>query len=147
MDERDEDLAEEQEDLSLQLERFRPHLRNPIEVVISRVSESEVPKTEDVVRDLYKLSSRGLIKLQNPSPPSSFIGYLLSKYSLWFWNLGAFLILTTSSIYLLPQTYPFSFMRIYSGTIFSLYVPGYALIEALYPKYDDRAARMIRPQG
>jgi len=50
LDERDEDLAEEQEDLSLQLERFRPHLGNPIEVVVSRVSESEALKTEDVAR-------------------------------------------------------------------------------------------------
>jgi len=120
--------------LSLQLERFRPHLGNPIEVVVSRVSESEALKTEDVERDLYKLSSKGLVKLQNPSPPSSFIGYLLSKYSLWFWNLGAFLVLTTSSIYLLPQTYPFSYLRIWCGTIFSLYVPGYTLIEALFPR-------------
>ena len=40
-------------------------------------------------------------------------------------------------IYVAPQVQPFSWIRIGLGFIVVLFLPGSALIEALYPKKDD----------
>jgi uncharacterized membrane protein len=39
-----------------------------------------------------------------------------------------------ASIYVLPQVAPFTWVRVLMGFLTSLYLPGYALIEALYPQ-------------
>ena len=132
--ERDEDELAEVEDLTPLLDSVRPHLGNLIRDIASDVGVEKSMRVEDAARDLYRLSSRGLIRFVDPSPPSGFVGYAASLYGLWFWVLAGFMALLAYSIFLMPQVYPFIYLRIVAGLVFVLYVPGYVLIEALYPK-------------
>jgi hypothetical protein len=124
----------EEEDLTPLLDSVRPHLGNPIREIASDVGVEKSMRVEDAARDLYRLSSGGLIRFVDPSPPSGFIGYIASLYGLWFWVLAGFMALLACSVFLMPQVYPFIYLRYVVGGVFVLYVPGYVLIEAIYPK-------------
>jgi hypothetical protein len=126
-------LDKDQEDLSPLMDRFRPYLEKTVEQTVSEFSLKEKTRDDVTSKELHKLSSAGLVRLVDGNPPKSLWNYLFSFYSLWFWVVVAFLSLTVSSILLIPQSYPFNYLRAITGLIFPLYLPGYVLIEAIYP--------------
>ena len=90
-----------------------------------------------VVRNVYALRSLGKVFLRDPNPPSTFLKYVTSGYALAFWGAVAVVLLTMAAVYLLPQGPPALYFRYVLGVVFVLYMPGHALITALYPKADD----------
>jgi hypothetical protein len=86
---------------------------------------------------LHQLSAEGRVSLEDPNPPRRLSNYAGSTYSLWFWGVVASVALTMASIYAFPKHPPYIYLRYVLGSIFVLYLPGYALIEALYPKKED----------
>jgi len=108
-----------------------------VEALVKEEAESLGVARHVVARHLYQLWRDGELKLVNPQPPSSLAQYAGSVYSLWFWALTLFMVLIGSAIYLLPQIPPYVYFRYVVGSLFVLYLPGFALIEALYPKRED----------
>lgn len=45
--------------------------------------------------------------------------------------------MTLIAIYIMPQTFPLIYFRYVFASIFLLYLPGYTLVEVLFPKKDD----------
>jgi len=114
--------------------------KNPspsVKALVKEKAESLGVGRHEVARNLYELWKDGKLKLVNPQPPSSLAQYARSFYSLWFWALSFLIVVTGSAIYLTPQTPPYIYLRYAVGSLFVLYLPGFALIEALYPKRDD----------
>ncbi len=70
----------------------------------------------------------GDIELFNPSAPSNIIEYIKSIDSLWFYITLLLIILTIISF-----TFNLVPARIIFGTLFLLFIPGYLLLEYLYP--------------
>jgi uncharacterized membrane protein len=58
---------------------------------------------------------------------------MLSTYSLGFWTTSSIVALTITSVY----TPPLTFVRYVLGSMFVLFIPGYSLIETLYPRESD----------
>jgi len=138
MDERDEDnLVVEEEDLGPVEEMIRPYLGRTMDEAVMAVSKERGLNPEKAMRSIYKLAKIGRVRLVDPSPPEGFLNYFTSQYSLWFWVLSAFLGASVFSIYLMPQVYPLVYVRYLCGALLVLYVPGFTLIEALYPKADE----------
>jgi len=108
-----------------------------VEALVKEEAESLGVARHVVARHLYQLWRDGELKLVNPQPPSSLAQYAGSVYSLWFWALTLFMVLIGSAIYLLPQIPPYVYFRYVVGSLFVLYLPGFALIEALYPNRED----------
>ena len=138
MDERDGSDLEQLDSLAESVLRFSE--ANPgIDVadLVTQVSVNENVRFEKVARSLHSLWEGGRIQLNDTSPPDGVVGYLFSHYSVWFWLVCAALISSLASIYLFPAWAPFSYIRIALGFISSLYLPGAALIEVLYPKEED----------
>jgi uncharacterized membrane protein len=52
--------------------------------------------------------------------------------TLWLVAMSA--AATLLSIYILPESIPWSIVRIIAGGVFVLFVPGYALVQLLFPK-------------
>jgi hypothetical protein len=105
--------------------------------LVNRISSAKSLKLEEAARGLYRAVEDGKVRLAEPSPPESLTRYFASSYSLWFWGVCVFVGVVAFSIYLLPQVYPWVYIRYVVGAIFVLYVPGYTLIEALYSKRDE----------
>ncbi len=111
--------------------------------VLSFIKDAVKERGLSEVEALIELNSRVMrreVQLIDPNPPV-FVGkYLFSLYCIWFWVLTFGLGVTLSSIYLLPQIAPFTWLRVLMGTLTSLYFPGYAFIEALYPQESELEA-------
>ena len=86
---------------------------------------------------LNQLSIEGKIRIEDSNPPKSLSRYVRSVYSLWLWIVLASGVLTAASIYMFPQNSPYIYLRYFLGSVFVLYLPGYTLIEALYPAKED----------
>ncbi len=94
-------------------------------------------KRHEAARAIYKLREAEMIEIIDPSPPRSFLSFLFSSRSTWFWLLIALTVLTDLSIYVFPQHPPIQYVRYVLGSLFVLYLPGASLIELLYPGKRD----------
>jgi uncharacterized membrane protein len=94
-------------------------------------------RTHEVARAIYKLARNGALRLADPNPPKSFAGYILSRYNLGFLIAALLVASTLLTVYASGLTPALAAPRIVLGSLFTLFLPGYSLIEALYPKEDD----------
>lgn len=88
-------------------------------------------------RSISDLRDEGKLVIVDPHPPNSLLRYLVSPYAGWFALVFLAVVLGASSIYILPSVSPFVYVRYIVGSVMVLFLPGYALIEALYPKKGD----------
>jgi uncharacterized membrane protein len=77
---------------------------------------------------------RGDLRLVDPNPPKSFAGYLLSGYNLGFAVAVVLVCACLLSVYATGLNPVFAALRVVFGSLFTLFLPGYSLIEALYPR-------------
>lgn len=89
--------------------------------------------------DLYRSWVEGGLSLEDPAPPSSLAEYLLRPdYSLWLWTLLGVSYLTVVVVAVTERGFSLLIpLRYVLGSVEVLFTPGYALIEALYPKASD----------
>lgn len=140
MDERDRFMTEENEAPEIDprvLPIVQDNLGNPIIDVVSTISESTGLRIDQAARQLYILDQLDEVRLRDNEPPRGMINFSISVYSIRFWVILSTLLATFLIIYLAPQVAPYSWVRIGLGFIVVLFLPGSALIEALYPKKDD----------
>lgn len=105
--------------------------------LVGKISSERGVGFVDASRGLFRALEDGRVRLVDPHPPSSLLGFFSPVYSLWFWLVVGFVGVLVFSIYLMPQVYPWVYLRYAVGAVFVLFVPGYTLIEALYPKADE----------
>lgn len=119
-------------------------------VILDRVKKSNGCVVEDIISSLnmrykpsmiakaiHKLSLDGYIKLLDPNPPRSLLGFALSRYNLGSMIASALIILCIVCVYTSNLSQAIAILRIMLGSVFVLFIPGYSLIEALYPKRED----------
>ena len=113
--------------------------------VLRRIADGDVPvrevveglgsegfKVDESVQALLALQRDKKVTVQEARPCSTLSSYAWSPLSLWFWaTIGAViaslaLVSVTSGVAL--------YLRYVFGSVLVLFLPGYALIEALYPK-------------
>lgn len=90
-----------------------------------------------VARYLHVLREEEKVSLRDLNPPRTLGVYLRSHYALWFWVTFGVVVLTLVSVFVLPQGVPFLYVRNVVGALFVLYLPGYSVVEALYPQRGD----------
>ena len=87
---------------------------------------------------LYKDYRDGKIILLDPDPPQSMFRYVLRPdYSLWFWTVIILTLLGVSLVYLTSLAGFLMPLRYVIGSLLILFIPGYVLVEALYPGEKD----------
>ena len=127
-----------------------------LDLVYGEAKLSKDPKLASKL--LYDMVKEGNVELIDPNPPTSFSTYFLSRYNISFIAVIAILSLGVISIYLTEEASPVNmlnfisvkndifaqslyvslrFVRSVIGSILILFIPGYSLIEALYPDRDD----------
>jgi len=113
------------------------HVGEPVGELVNHVAAEGGVKFEAAVRGLCRAVEDGRVRLIDTYPPKGLLSYFVSLYSLWVWLVVGFMGVVLASIYVLPQVYPWVYLRYVTGAVFVLFVPGYVLIEALYPKADE----------
>jgi hypothetical protein len=87
---------------------------------------------DESVRALQALQRDNKVTVQEARPYASLSSYAWSPLSVWFW---ATLAAVATSLALISVTSGVAlYLRYVFGSVLVLFLPGYALIEALYPK-------------
>lgn len=108
---------------------------NVEELVKTVQKQSRAPK-ETIAAHIAQLRDAGKIVLEEPMPqPKELLRFLVSRWSRWFWIVTFLVFLTAMLVMVVTETAPLSLMvfRWVFGALLVLYIPGYCLVEALYP--------------
>lgn len=104
--------------------------------VVSKIARNYGIRTEDAAKAVYLLWKKGEIELIDKKPKLKTINYVFSIWSAWFWILTGLLVSTIFIVFYIT-TPPLVYLRYILGSLYVLYIPGYTLIEALYPRVED----------
>jgi putative Mn2+ efflux pump MntP len=107
--------------------------------LIALVKERLPIPEEKILNAILDLQNQGKIELKNsPLPPSTKLqAYIKSRNALWYWTTIATATITAVIVFTVPENIiPLSYFRIVLGTIFILWLPGYAFIRALFPQHE-----------
>lgn len=92
----------------------------------------------NILKNIYNDIASGKIVLMDPAPPRDFVEYLSRPdYALWLWTTITLTAATIITVALSPIALWIIYLRYILGSISVLFLPGYVLIEALYPKEQD----------
>jgi len=90
---------------------------------------------------LLKMDDEGVIRLRVINPRIRRLGqYISSLYALDFWLTTVVVAVTLLITVFDITTWPVIIIRYVLGSAYVLFLPGYALIEALYPRDEDLTA-------
>ncbi|AFH42521.1 MULTISPECIES: DUF1616 domain-containing protein [Fervidicoccus] len=112
-------------------------LEETLEDYIARKKKNK--KTEfELKKEVFNEFSSRNIYLVDPNPPLKFSNYITRmEYSLWFWTVLSFTLVSLTLIYVTNFLSILMPLRYIFGSIFVLFLPGYSLVEALYPGEGD----------
>ncbi len=89
-------------------------------------------KGNDAVGAIIQLRNEKKVSVVEAKPYSGLSSYAWSPYSLWFWAALCAVIASVSLVFVSSGVALYA--RYVFGSALVLFLPGYALIEALYPK-------------
>ena len=93
----------------------------------------------EFVETVKDLARDGSLVLQAPSYKiETVLDYLFTlTLSGWFWSTLGVTALALLSVTLIPDLFPLNTLRWVLGSIFVLYLPGYTLLQFLFPKHSE----------
>jgi len=118
---------------------IRDHVKSSRETLVEHIvfKPGLGYRAHEVARALYKLARSRALRLTDPNPPKNFADYFLSRYNMGF-TIAVLLVATCLlSVYTSDLTPILAALRIIFSSLFTLFLPGYSLIEALYPRGDE----------
>lgn len=90
-------------------------------------------KFKDATKAVYVEWKKGTLDLSDTNPPSTLPSYFFSLESIWFWAVTG-LVATTMLVVFTVNTSSLLYVRYVLGGVFVLFLPGFMLISALYPR-------------
>ena len=107
-----------------------------VKELVQFVQEQVSSSLDDITREVKNLQQKGLVIIEDPNTPTNcYTDFLSSRKNLWFWFTTGLTIFAFISILFFPENgTPLSYLRYAFGFIFSAFLPGYCLTEALFPR-------------
>ena len=109
-----------------------------VQQLVDQVQTLTSKPTQEILDRILQLQQQEKIqfKPQQTPIPENFTSYLTSNHALWYWITLALTIATVIAIFTVSETaLPLVYIRYVLGTIFILWLPGYAFIKALFPQH------------
>ncbi|GGP19017.1 hypothetical protein GCM10007981_01000 [Thermocladium modestius] len=103
------------------------------ELVEDVAREFRIPRSR-AAYEVFMLTRQGAIQLDYPY--DGVAPYFLTTQGLWYWSIIALTAASLASILLVRGT-PLIYLRYALGALLVLFLPGYSLVEALYPRGDE----------
>jgi len=107
---------------------------NQLVEAVSR--ETGLPKSR-VAYEVYLMWKRGELNIEH-EPPENAVMFLASVDGVWYWITLA-ITLASLIVVMLVKGGPLIPIRYLLGAISVLFMPGYSMVEALYPRGDEMA--------
>lgn len=129
-------MSEDAEISNKILELIKKKSPGTVEKLIE-VADQELDIPRDIaLKQVIELENEGKLRLLSPpeSIPKEFKAYLFSRHASWFWVIIALSTATAISIFTIHENaIPYVYIRYILGSIFLLVLPGYSLINTLFP--------------
>ncbi|WP_069807926.1 DUF1616 domain-containing protein [Vulcanisaeta thermophila] len=106
-----------------------------VEEIVNEVSSRVGVPREYVAYELMMLWKRGAVELEG-YPMDNRAMYFLSIEGLWYWVVLGISLASLSAV-LLISSGPLMYIRYALGALMTLFMPGYSLVETLYPRGDE----------
>lgn len=103
--------------------------------LVDRVSQRLNMPRQIVAYELMMLWKKGLVELEG-YPMDNRAMYFLSIEGAWYWVTLGLTLISAIAVFLISGG-PFIYVRYALGALMTLFMPGYALVEALYPRGDE----------
>ena len=109
-------------------------LGNPtLPELVEKLVKDKGLKFKDASKAVYVLWKKGGLNLSEANPPSNPWSFAVNLESLWFWGLTALVVFTLLIVFFVNAS-PLLYVRYVLGGVFILFLPGFMLISALYPR-------------
>jgi uncharacterized membrane protein len=93
-----------------------------------------IPK-EEAVNHIVSLSLNGKLNFKERSRPFRYRASLFSFEQMWYWIIITLTLAASASVFIIPEdAFPIVYVRYLLGSIFILFLPGFCLIKALFPR-------------
>jgi hypothetical protein len=93
-------------------------------------------KFADATKAVYVEWKKGTLDLTQTNPPSTLASYFFNLENTWFWAVTT-LIAVTALVIFNVESSMLLYVRYALGGVFVLFLPGFMLISALYPRGED----------
>lgn len=102
--------------------------------LIHQVKQSFPISEKEILARISYLQDKRKIRLEILRPQSSGLkDFLRSSESYWYWATVVTIAATILAVFFVPESlYPIMYVRYVLGAIFILWLPGYALVKALF---------------
>jgi hypothetical protein len=107
-----------------------------VQQLVDQIQTLTSKPTQEILSRIIQLQQQEKIhiKPQQTPTPEKFTDYLTSNHARWYWITLALTIATTIVVFTVSENaFPLVYIRYVLGTIFILWLPGYAFIKALFP--------------
>jgi len=107
-----------------------------VKELVHFVQEQVSASLDDITREVKNLQREGLVTLEESTTPTNRLSdFLSSRKNVWFWFSISLTLLAFISILFFPESgTPLSYLRYAFGFLFAVFLPGYCLTEALFPR-------------
>ncbi|MDH5807395.1 MAG: DUF1616 domain-containing protein [Candidatus Methanomethylicaceae archaeon] len=121
-------------DIEKSIKKF---IKSKGQITLESLVFSGIMKPSQMAKTIFNLIRKGVLELVDLNLPKSFLSYLYSKHNLGFIISVVLICLCIFTVYF-SNIFPIlSILRIILGSLFVLFLPGYSLIEALYPREEE----------
>jgi hypothetical protein len=118
----------------LVLEILKTERPKNVSQLIAILQETEDTSEIDVTNILNDLSNEGKVKLHRKTAYPPHKNVYLTIANPWYWAVMAIMVASILSIFLPGNFYPLVYIRAFAGLVFTLFLPGFVFIKAIYPK-------------
>jgi hypothetical protein len=117
------------------IKQEKPHtVQQLVQLVKAETSRPE----EEIVEHIRRLQDQGSVVLEETREPTpqTLSSYLRKPGAYWYWTTLALVMATALCVLTIAEdAYPLAYIRYILGLIFILFLPGYGLAKALFPKH------------
>ena len=116
------------------IDKEKPHSMQQLIELIK--AETSMP-AEEIIEQITQLQAKGILNLEEPPRPTpqTLSSYLRQTEAYWYWTTIFLAIATAISVFTIAEdAYPAAYIRYILGSVFILFLPGYAFTRALFPK-------------
>ena len=106
-----------------------------VDQLVRSVQQKHPASEREITNLIIELQNEGKLRFtQKETAQLTLRVYVLSSAAAWFWVTVTLALATTLAVFTVPEgAYPTVYVRYALGAVFVLWLPGYALIKALYP--------------
>ncbi|TRZ53358.1 MAG: DUF1616 domain-containing protein [Dehalococcoidia bacterium] len=105
--------------------------------LVELVYEKHPLPPQEIVASVLALQKQGKLNFKEDTTltPSTLRSYLSSPHSYWYWLTLILAIATTTIVFTIPENaIHIVYTRYILGSVFTLFLPGYTFIKALFPE-------------